>query len=61
MSERTTTYWWCMECDAQGVYQQALSGGAAEKHTTDTGHGTTSSLHPRDSTWTERITRKDQR
>jgi hypothetical protein len=50
-----------MECDAQGVYQQALSGGAADKHTTDTGHGTTSSLHPRDSTWTERITRKDQR
>lgn len=49
----TTTYWACIgrmpaepPCGAGGVYEQALSGGAAEKHTDTTGHGTSTSLRP---------------
>ncbi len=49
----TTTYWRCLgippntpPCDEGGVYEQALTGGAAERHTQQTGHGTTTSLHP---------------
>lgn len=42
----TPTWWRCLECEAHGHYAQALTGGAAERHTRDSGHGTTTSLRP---------------
>lgn len=54
MSTTTRTWWRCLmpamppglrvECEARGVYEQAMSGGAAEKHTKDTGHGTETTI-----------------
>jgi hypothetical protein len=46
MKTTTTTWWRCMhpDCGASGVYEQALSGGAADKHTRASGHPTTSSI-----------------
>lgn len=65
MTRPTTRTWWrCLasglppalrvECAARGVYEQALSGGDAEKHTTTTGHGTTTTIDPqRGQQWLE--------
>lgn len=46
-----TTHWLCTgippripPCGAGGTYDQHATGGAAEKHTRDTGHGTLTSL-----------------
>lgn len=50
-AETTTTHWSCLTCQAGGVYEQAASGGAAEKHTKATNHATTTSLRPRTATY----------
>lgn len=50
----TTTYWWCLGCPEGGVYDQKPTGGQAEKHTKDTGHGTATSLHPKPEGWGNR-------
>lgn len=46
MKTTTTTWFRCLHpgCPVTGRYEQAMSGGAAEKHTSDTGHGTTTTI-----------------
>ncbi len=45
-------YWWCLICEAHGSYAHTAAGemtaiGTPARHTKDTGHLTTTSLHPR--------------
>lgn len=51
-SQTTTTWYRCLgrgaepPCAAAEQFEQASSGGAAEKHTRATGHGTTTTIRP---------------
>lgn len=42
----TTTWWRCLHpgCATAGRYEQAMSGGAAERHAKATGHGTETTI-----------------
>lgn len=49
----TTTFWACIgipprtpSCGAVGTFEQHDSGGAADKHTKDTGHSTIAGISP---------------